>query len=439
MYRTVDGPLTAATEGVYVKGWLSKRRAAGIALLVLSSSGLMLAGPVWAQAADSPAAVATPAAAAQGGTIHGTVVAGAAGKPGGIPLPGVAITATNTLTGKKYTTATDVDGNYAMKIPRNGRYVVRIELTGFAAATQEAVLNGVEVQAAAQGIAIVEKPTNFGMELASRAAADEVRQAAASGATLARGTQNLSLNAGGEDTTDVTAGGGNTGTAMPSLSGLGDSADASNDSVAVSGQSGQMNGLAGISEDDLRQRVADRVAEAQANGQLGPGNDPTQAIVGMLGGMMGGGPGGGGPGGGGGGRGGGGGGRGGGGFGGGSGAFRNFNPAQPHGNIFYQGGNSALNSAPWSPTLTPLTNPSSYSNRFGASIAGSPYIPGLTKPNTKQFVFINLTGQKNLNAFLSTGRVPTVAERLGDFSHAGQQYGTGRALRSGDRQCYRRQ
>ncbi len=98
--------------------------------------------------------------------------------------------------------------------------------------------------------------------------------------------------------------------------------------------------------------------------------------------MGGGGPGGGA--GGRGGRGGGGGGRGGGGGGGGFGNFRNFNPAQPHGNIFYQGANNALNSAPWSPTLRPVPQPAGFQNRFGASIAGSPYIPGLTKPNTKQ-------------------------------------------------------
>jgi hypothetical protein len=378
-----------------------------------------------AQAA-SPATTPTVApapVAAQGGTIHGVVVAGAAGKPGGIPLPGVAITATNTLTGKKYSTSTDIDGQFAMKIPRNGRYVVRVELAGFAAATQEVILTGAEVQAAAQGITIAEKPTNFGMELASRAAAAEAKQSAAtSSATLARGTQNLSLSAGGE-TTDVTAGGGNSGTTMPTLSGVADSAEASNDSVTVSGQSGQMNGLASFSQEEIQQRIDSRVAEGRASGELGAGADPSDAIAGLLGGMMaGGGPGGGGGRGGGGGGGGGrGGGRGGGGggFGGGSGAFRNFNPAQPHGNIFYQGGNSALNSAPWSPSLQPLTNPSAYSNRFGASIAGTPYIPGLTQPNTKQFVFINLTGQKNLNAFLPNPvRVPTLAERGGDFSQS---------------------
>ena len=409
-------------------GWMKKHGAAGCMAMLLVSSRVEMAAQTASnppapsaetQAAASPAssqAAATPAI--QGGTIHGTVIAGTVGKAGGVPLPGVAITATNTLTGKKYATSTDIDGKYAMKIPRNGRYVVRVELAGFAAATQEVVLTGVESQAAAQGIAIVEKPADFGMELASRVAADEAKQAAATSsntASLTRGLQGLSLSTGETDTTDASASAGtNAGAAMPSLSGLGDSASAANDSVAVSGQAGQTNGLAGFSEDEIRSRIDDAVAQGRANGTIPQGGDPTNAIVGMLGGMMaGGGPGGGGFGGGGGGFGG----RGGrGGGGGGSGAFRSFNPAQPHGNIFYQGGNSALNSAPWSPALTPLANPSAYSNRFGASIAGSPYIPGLTKPNTKQFVFLNLTGQKNLNAFLATGRVPTTLERGGDFS-----------------------
>ena len=375
-----------------------------------------------APAAQSTATAVQSTPVTQGGTIHGTVVAGTAGKAGGVPLPGVAITAINTLTGKKYTTATDIDGDYAMKIPRNGRYVVRAELAGFASTTQETVLTGVETQAAQQGISIVEKPTDFGMELASRAAAAEAKQAAAATSAnstgMTRGVQSLSLSAGEQDTTDVTASGGNTGTTMPTLSALstGDNGVAT-DSVTVSGQTGQTNGLANFSEDEIRQRVQDAVAQGQASGLIPPGGDPTNAIVGMLGGMMGG------PGGGGGGRGGGGGGgRGGGGGGFGSGAFRNFNPSQPHGSIFYQTTNLALNSAQWQPTLLPQTNPSGYTNKYGLTIGGSPYIPGLTRPNSKQFVFLNLTGQKDLNAFIGgPSRVPTTLERSGDFSQSTQE------------------
>jgi hypothetical protein len=373
------------------------------------------ATPSAAPVQAAPATVtAAPAPAAQGGTIRGTVVAGTAGKPGGVPLPGVAITATNTLTGKKYTGSTDIDGVYILKIPRNGRYVVKAELTGFALATQEVVLSGVETQAAAQGITILPKNTDFGLQLASRAEAAATRQAALTGS--ATGTQSLSLNSGELDASSANASTGNNGAAMPTLANLNDSvtgssAAAAEDTITVSGSAGQTNGLAGFSEDEIRDRIQNAVDQGRASGMIPQGGDPTSAIVSMLGGMMGGG----GPGGGGRGSHGG----GGGGFGSrGGGAFRNFNPAQPHGSIFYQGGNSALNSGPWSPSLTPVSNPSAYSNRFGASIAGSPYIPGLTQPNTKEFVFLNLTGQKNLNAFLANGRVPTALERTGDFSQS---------------------
>ncbi|HEX4155940.1 MAG TPA: TonB-dependent receptor [Acidobacteriaceae bacterium] len=374
----------------------------------------------------SPAAttVAVMAAqAAQGGTIRGTVVAGTAGKPGGVPLPGVAVTATNTLTGRKYAAATDINGAYSMSIPRNGRYVVRAELVGFAPVTQEVVLNGGE---AAAGATLL-KTQDFGMELASRAAAAEAREAAAASASLAAGVggglQNLSLNVGDAETTDASTSAGGGDVALPSLGGSGDLGEAAaegNESIAVNGQVGQTNGLANFSEDEVRQRVEDAVARARANGQLPPGGDPTNAIVNVLGGMMGGGGFGGGR-------------RGGGGGGGGGrgvfvGGFRNFNPAQPHGNVFYQGSNAALDSSSWlmtAPGLPHFTaNPSAYSNRFGVSLVGSPYISGLFKPNAKQFGFLNITGQKNLNAFApSAVRVPTLLERAGDFSQSEQVTG----------------
>ncbi|MGA8940081.1 MAG: TonB-dependent receptor [Acidobacteriaceae bacterium] len=370
----------------------------GVAMVAQTPPAAQTAGAV-----HTPAAVL--AATAQGGTIEGRVVAGTVGKAGGVPLPGVAITAMNSLTGRKYATTTDVDGKYAMAIPRNGRYVVRAELTGFAEATQEVLLNGVETEAAKQGIRIVPTGTDFGLQLASRVAAEEAQQAsggAGAGLGMSSGMQGLSLNSG-ENALDATTGSRNAGAAMPTLSGMGDAAA---DSVTVNGEAGETNGLANFSEAEIRQRVEDAVARARASGMLRGGGNPTNAIVGALGGMMGG-------------RGfGGGGGRGGrGGFGG----FRNFNPAQPHGSIFYRTSNGALNSAQWSPTLQPQTKPSSYTNQFGITLAGSPYIPGLVKPNTSQFVFLNVTGEKNLNAFLGgPSRVPTTLERAGDFSQSTQ-------------------
>ena len=47
--------------------------------------------------------------AVTGGKLHGVV------KSGNIPLPGVTVTAQNTLTGKRYSTTTDITGAWPMK------------------------------------------------------------------------------------------------------------------------------------------------------------------------------------------------------------------------------------------------------------------------------------------------------------------------------------
>ena len=398
--------------------YLAQGKAAGAAALLLSAglaatSARAESAKPGIQAAVTASAPAAPAAqvsaTAQGGTIHGTVVAGTPGKPGSVPLPGVAVTATNTLTGRKYAAATDVDGVYTMKIPRNGRYVIRAEFAGFAPATAEIMLNGA---AGAQ----TATTSDLGLQLASRVAAAEVAAtsnegsagggAATLAASLGRGLQNLSLSAGGA-AEDASEGAGNAGAALPSLGGLGDDADAGSETVAVSGQTGQTNGLASFSEDQLRERIQQGIEEARASGELPPGVDPTHAIVGIVGALMGapGGSGrsgehGGGH----------------GGFGHGSGAFRNFDPTQLHGGVNFQGGYSAFDSAPWSPSLQPQPKPGYSKDTFGGTLAGSPYIPGLIKPSTKQFVFLNFNVSRNTTPEVLIATVPTVAERGGDFS-----------------------
>jgi hypothetical protein len=334
-------------------------------------------------------------------------------KAGAVPLPGVGVTATNTLTGKRYATTTDVNGSFAMAIPRNGRYVVRAELAAFAPGTKEILIN-----AAGENGGKPAQVAEFGLQLASRAQQAE-QQATATSAGIARGLQSLSVTGDGVEATDASAGGsagGSTaGAQLPSLAGMGGDA-AGTDSVTVNGAMGQTNGLAGYSEDDIRQRIQDAVAQAQKQG--GAAGDMANVVVGMLGGMMAGGggfggPGGGGPGGGGPGGGpvmimGGGGGRGGGGF-------RGFNPTQPHGAVFYQGGNGALDATNFSLTGAPVVKPAYSTNRFGLSFTGSPSIPGLVKASSKQFVFLNVTGQRNTTPANLYGTAPTLAQRGGDF------------------------
>ena len=81
-------------------------------------------------------------------------------KSGAIPLPGVTVTAQNTLTGKRYSTTSDITGAWTLSIPQNGRYVVRTQFAAFAQGSQEAVLNA----------SSHDQMVNFELILASRAA-----------------------------------------------------------------------------------------------------------------------------------------------------------------------------------------------------------------------------------------------------------------------------
>jgi hypothetical protein len=341
-----------------------------------------------------------------GGRLHGVV------KSGNTPLPGVTVTAQNTLTGKKYSTTTDISGAWAMNIPQNGRYVIKTQFAAFAPGSQEAVLNTTNH----------DQTVTFALELASRAAQQQARetvsqQAGSSAVQQLAGNSAQSLSlvsalAGDSDTdTQAGAGGeglGGAGAALPSIAG---NSDFGGDSVAISGTAGQVSSMAGQNIDQIRDAID---AYRNANGgQLPAGGG------GLFGGGIGGGGGfGGGFGGGGGGFGGGGGGFG----GGGRGNFRGFNPGQPHGAIFWIGSNSALNAEPFAlAALDGLQEqqPPSGSNRFGISFTSAPYIPHLTKTSGKDTVFFTVSGTRSSSPLSEYATVPTDAERGGDFSAAG--------------------
>jgi hypothetical protein len=361
--------------------------------------GIVVAGgcAAWAQSAgaqapaqapspappiQAPSDQAPPVQAVTGGKLHGQV------KSGSVPLPGVTVTAQNTLTGKRYSTTTDITGAWSLIIPQNGRYVIRTQFAAFAVGSQEAVLNA----------SSHDQTVTFALILASRAVAQEQqqeRQEGQQGAQAAMrqlagsGAQNLSLmSALAADTENQAGTPGSTpsgGASLPSIAG---NSDFSGDSVAINGQTGTVSPLAGVDMDRIRDAV--ETFRAQNGGQAAGGGG---IFAGALGGGV---------------------------FGGGGrGNFRGFNPGQPHGAIFWIGSNSALNAEPFALRGQSQEQPPSGSNRFGITFMSAPYLPHLTKPSGKDTMFLTLSGTRSSTPSDQYATVPTDAQRAGDFSAAG--------------------
>jgi trimeric autotransporter adhesin len=344
---------------------------AGARLFVLCSL-VIVSGSAWLAAQD---------AASQGGSIHGVV------KSGNIPLPGATISAANTLTGQKVTTSTDVDGSYSLQIPSDGHYVVRAQMAAFAPVTQEVRINVTNHDAEA----------NLELILLSRVPksepADQTAPAQAGATGTGRGFQSLTLEPSAEGRELNGIGGSDIvpqGMPVPGIE-----PDSATESVAVSGNTSSP--FAGMSSTEMQQRFND--ARQQGGGGFGGGGP------GGPGGFGGGGFGGGG--------------FGGGGFGGGGPiAFgrRGFDINRPHGSIYYGIGDSALNAASYSLTGQPVIKPGYEQNSFGGSIGGPLNIPKIYHGGDKTFFFVNYNGKRGDNPFDQFSTVPTLLERLGNFS-----------------------
>jgi outer membrane receptor protein involved in Fe transport len=332
----------------------------------------------------------TPEAAAGceiGGKVHS----------GNIPLPGVAISAANTLTGKKLSTSTDVDGSYSLLIPGYGRYVVRAELAAFSPVTSEVRIDA----------ATCRPRVDLEMMLLSRAKAAAQEQESEATEQMAevaseRGFQNLLLSgdssASTRDAENGLAGGTAGDVPLPGMPLPGTNPNAPTESVAISGNtvpSGEMGWG--------REELQNRMQEMRERAQRGEGDGRPEPMPGGPGGGPG--PGGGGPGGGGGpmifpgGRGGG-----------------RFNINRPHGAVFYTLADSALDAAPYSLTGQPASKPGYVQNRFGAVLGGPLKIPKLYNGESKTFFFVSYFGVRAENPYDAFSTVPTLDERAGDFS-----------------------
>ena len=325
---------------------------------------VVIFGPhLWAQASPQ---VSSPSAS--GRTIHGIV------KSGNMPIPGAGISAVNATTKEQVSTSTDVDGSYSLRIPADGKYVVRVEMAAFAAGTQEVVFDPTrsDVQA------------NFELILLSRA--KETRNEQRAGSAAGRGFQSLSVFQSG--TGQDTANGSLSDVAPSGMPVPGIASDSATESVAVSGNTS--NSFNAMSSDEMQQRFNDA---RQQGGGFGSGG----GFGGPGGGFGGGGFGGGGVGGGGFGR-------------------RGFDINRPHGSIYYGVGDSALNASPYSLSGQPTAKPGYIQNSFGGSVGGALNIPHIYHGGTKTFYFINYNGRRAENPFDQFSTVPTLLEREGNFS-----------------------
>lgn len=367
---------------------MKQRTLAALSLLVC----LLISPSAWAQAA----APTTTAPVTQAPTtlasvqVMGPVVGEITGsvKSGSTPLPGVSITAANTLTGRKVFTSTDLDGKYTLQVTGKGRYVIKAELPAFAAATKEVAVN----EAAPRHVVDLE------MMLYSRAQAaaaeQQSQQQQAINALAGSGFQSLGLTQGegmseGDFANSGTNGDAASGTGMP-VAAMG--GDAATESVSIAGNMGRTEGF-GLDSDAMQDRIQE-MRERMERGDMRLGEGPGILMRGGGGPIM----------------------MGGGGRGGGRGARGRFNVNQPHGMLSYNLGASPLDARPYSLTGQPAAKPSYAQHRIMGTIGGPLNIPTIYQGGMKTFYFLNYFANISTNPFDVFSTVPTAAERAGDFS-----------------------
>jgi trimeric autotransporter adhesin len=319
---------------------------------------------------------AAPSPAADGGLIQGIVHAGR------IPIPGASISATNVITKETVTTASDINGQYSLHVSNNGRYVVRAEMTAFSPVEQQVAIAGPAASV----------QSDFELTLLSRtqqaqpASPPGSRPSTAGAGRGFPGVQEESLDPGAAASSGIE--GQMTAPGMPATA---MDPNAATESVAVSGNASS-SAFAGMSSDEIRQRMQDAREQGNNSQFGGPGGGPGPR----------------------------GGGRGGGGGGPGAIIFASrrggFDANRPHGSIFYSAGDSALDAAPYSLTGANTGKPSYIQQRFGVNLGGPLKIPKIYNGGDKNFYFISYNGSRADNPYDAFSTVPTLAERQGDFS-----------------------
>ncbi len=299
-------------------------------------------------------------------------------------VPGTTVTATDSDNGTHVSTTSNLDGHYVLAVPA-GDYSVEAEMTAFATASREIVITN----------SLLRVQADFDLVLQSRVNQRPGGAVAGMGREGGRGAGLQAMLAANGD-----EGGGSqadqvapTGMPVPGLS-----PNAATESVAVSGNTVNSQ-FAGLSTAEMEQRTREwREQRADANGyRQAPGGAAAPGGRGAEGGPPHGGSGGGpmmifG-------------GRG------------RFNINRPHGTLFYDLGDAALDAAPYSLTGAPVSKPGYVQHKFGGGLGGPLNIPKLYNGGDKTFFFISYNGLRSTDPYDSFSTVPTPAERSGNFSN----------------------
>jgi hypothetical protein len=313
-------------------------------------------------------------------------------RSGNMAVPGATVTATEADTSTRVATTSNPDGSYTLPLAA-GDYSVEVEMTAFATASREVVINNIVPRVRA----------DFDLVLQSR-----IHQMPSGGRFAGMGraggqgdpAMQAMLSANGEE-------GGNAqgdqvvpqGMPVPGMA-----PNAATESVAVSGNTVNSQ-FAGLSTAEMEQRMREwREQRADANGYRqgpgapgGPGGPGGPSAPERPGGAPRGGGGGGGP----------------------MmifGGRGHFNINRPHGTLFYDLGDAALDASPYSLTGAPVAKPGYVQHKFGGALGGPLNIPKIYNGGDKTFFFISYNGLRSTDPYDAFSTVPTPAERNGNFS-----------------------
>jgi outer membrane receptor protein involved in Fe transport len=351
-------------------------------VFILSSAVILFAQNLCAQNPAPPVPAPQTAKAPDAAPTYEITGSAHSGKT---PLPGVTVTAANTLTGKKYVAATNSEGKFSLSGLSRGRYVVRIEFMGFAAFTQEIVLKPESAMA------------NVDAELIlSSRQQEQSNNSIAALAAAGRGFQSLAMDSALSSLAGGSIGSGGAGASGSGqnggdLSGLpmnGAGAEGPTESVSISGAQGRTQDFGGGSEEDLQQRIQEFRDRAQSQGGFGGGGfgGPGGGMI-ALGRLP-----------------------------------RGFNINQPHGLLYFSDDTSGLDAKPFSLTGLELPKADYNQARFGANVGGPLNIPKIFNGGNKWFFFAGWNGSRGSNPYDAFSTVPTTSptanELNGNFSQA---------------------